>query len=104
MYCAVLYLIAFCLFLLPTTPPTRVVCSSVLVRWGQATSAAVASARELGETIPAGVSEPVGKDRSARPLVDLLLSDIHGVKQDAVGATYQTSRQSQGLVLVPQTA
>mmetsp|Transcript_6755 Transcript_6755/g.12824 ORF Transcript_6755/g.12824 Transcript_6755/m.12824 type:complete len:838 (+) Transcript_6755:2-2515(+) len=50
-----------------------------------ATAAAVASARELGESVPAGVSEPVGRDRSARPLVNLLLMDAYGVKQQAAG-------------------
>jgi len=54
-----------------------------------ATAAAVASARELGETIPDGVADPVGRDRSARPLIDLLLMDQYGLKQQAAGTRFR---------------
>eukprot|EP00854_Cymbomonas_tetramitiformis_P002153 gene2153-2858_t len=50
-----------------------------------ATAAAVAAAKELGEAVPAGVADPVGRERSARPLVDLLLHGSAPVKGDALG-------------------
>jgi hypothetical protein len=50
-----------------------------------ATAAAVAAAREVGEAIPDGVDKPIARDRSARPLVDLLLHGTPDVKQAAAG-------------------
>jgi hypothetical protein len=39
----------------------------------------------VGEAIPDGVSAPLARDRSARPLVELLLHGSHEAKQAAAG-------------------
>jgi len=50
-----------------------------------ATAAAVESAKELGEAIPQGVADPTGRNRSAKPLIDLIRMGSEAQRADAVG-------------------